>query len=217
MIRKFCFLLFSLVASAQPVTIKIDKITSTDFERARHFNIEFTVSNESAEPVSFFLNPKNFIPAQGGPLANAVFYKLYQENEVLEASNILGTRIEFNADGTSDKYFDYAKMTPSDIAELRKRQQNFYFESLITMLPGERRSYSKELMWDYKRYHQQADNEFYIEPDQKHFIELMVIFWREEYASKLSEEQFEAMMANDSMVKGWFASNKMEIDFSEKN
>lgn len=215
MLRCFLFLLFPVGLVAQ-VSIKIDSITSADFEYERRYKVSFTISNEATEPVAFFLDPKNFIPAQGGPLSNAVFFKIYQENEVLEASNILGSRIETNEKGLSNRYYDYAKMTPSDIAELRKRQHNSFFSSMITLQPGEKRSFSKELLWDYKRYQKHGDNEYFIEPDKKHQIELMLIFWREEYESKLSPEQFDAAMENKSLIKGWFASNKTEIDFSEK-
>ncbi len=204
-----CLPIFSI---SQPLKLTIDQITATDSTYRRSFNIDFSIQNTSDQEISFFLDPTNFTPAQSGPLSNAVFYKIYHNNDEVSATNILSYRIS-EQEFQSRKAVDYSELY---IETLRKNHQDKFFNSLIILRPQEKINYRKELLWNFERYQKNGDHEYFLESDQPYYLELLVIFWREEYVSKTNESQYQSILENKSLIKGWFASNKVAIDFSDK-
>ncbi|HEX8269969.1 MAG TPA: hypothetical protein VF581_08755 [Flavobacterium sp.] len=216
----FYLLFISAVVSAQkPIIITIDKIITTDsLSYQRQFTIEFAIKNTSFSPVSFFLDTGKFIPAHGGSGQNAVFYKVFENEEHLAVSKILGRRFpgddSFNIRGISQDTIQ--KIIDAKMNEYRLRSKEIFSQSKITLQPGEARNYKQYLLWDFERYQQQDDHEYYIDPKQPHYLELTVIFLRDEYKNNLTKEQFAAFLADKTFISGWFSSEKVAIDFSEK-
>jgi len=209
---------FTSTAIAQPITMTIDSIAKMDSSLERRFTIYFTIANTSPNDVSFFLDPTFFIPAHSGQLTSAVLYKIFQENDLIEASGILGFRDQ-NKDNLTP-YQLYKRdslqeaLRETDLNKRKLQMQQHFVQTKMTLQSGERKSYSKVLYWDFERYHKQGDNEFYLDADKNYYFQLMMICYRDEYRTKLSPPEFEKMMADPSFIKGWFMSNKAKIDYS---
>lgn len=213
------FILFmSTVASAQPLTIKIDEITTTNSKVERKYAVDFTIANTSTKPISFFLNPKYLIPAQSGSMANGVFFKIFEANEPIASTRLLSLMSYDDPETTGAQMLVMDSITKASYAEIDKliaKHHKQFMESLMTIAPGESRSYSQDFYWNYERYQKMDELEYYIDSAQPHYLQLSVIFLKEEYKSKVSPEQFTELMAIPTLIKGWFVSNKMEIDFGE--
>ena len=71
------------------------------------------------------------------------------------------------------------------------------------------------LVWDKRRYHRNDAIEYYIEEKEKHFIELHINLMTEELLSDFTAAEKKDVLSNKIFIKGWFTSNKMEIDLGE--
>lgn len=217
-------LLITTAAFSQPVAITIDRINTSDTVysieppiKSRRFLIDFTIKNTSNETVAFYLNPSSFVPAQAGAGSNSVFYKIYEQDHLIEISSILTQPYEIRTFGTPQRQLNIDSIRRTMNISLEQRRETFQKEllnSMITVKPGEQRSYKKVLSWDFERYKKQDDIEFYFDDTKKYYMELLLIFLREEYESRLTPDQYQLLLKNKSLIKGWCLSNKMELDFS---
>jgi hypothetical protein len=74
---------------------------------------------------------------------------------------------------------------------------------------------TKILIWNKQRYHKNDDIEYYIEEKEKHFIELHINLMTEELLMSFTEAEKKELLKDKVLTKGWFTSNKVEIDLGE--
>jgi len=86
---------------------------------------------------------------------------------------------------------------------------------IITLKPKQKIAYTKNLIWDKKRYLKFDENEFYLDEKTPHYFELTINLMKEQFKDLLEPEEFQTIMNNPNFIKGWFISNKMEINFKE--
>ncbi|NNT70766.1 hypothetical protein HKT18_00925 [Flavobacterium sp. IMCC34852] len=217
-----CFL-FSITAFTQtkPIELKIDSINSTETEDGRReFKLQYHITNLSDKAISFILNTKSLIPIGAGSLNPAVYYKLYENENSIDVSGIFtGERKirSFKNETELKKYTDslmnYMKSrTPEQLSQIRKEG---FLENIQKLAPKETKYLTAIFAWDKKRYHKNDVIEYYIEEKEKHFFELHINLMAEELLMNFSEEEKKELLKDKVLTKGWFTSNKMEIDLSE--
>jgi hypothetical protein len=236
-------LLFSSLTFAQisAIKIEIDSVKYIDsIPSERTFTINYHIENLTDNEISFFLNPKSIIPNSRASMSRKVIYNIYQYNEKLNLDDIFTDRRKLDF----GKQIQYAKTEEErrslmndylkkdleiDFDSLMKYKKNEtginkYFsksesisimKSIIKLKPKESKFYSAEVIWDKKRYFKIDDNEFYLNEDMPHFIELTINLMKEEFKDKIINEEFEKIIINPNFISGWFISNKVEINFKE--
>lgn len=214
----FCITAFS---QSKPIELKIDSLTSSNTDDgSRKFTLQYHITNLSDKPVSFVLNTNSLIPIGAGSLNPAVYYKLYENESSVDVSGIFtttkGTR--YFKDETEYKRFEDSltialkNRTPEDKTQKRKA---FFLNNIQTFKANETKYFTEELIWDKKRYHKNDVIEYYIQENEKHFFELHINLMREELLSNFTEEEKKEVLKDKILTKGWFTSNKVEIDLSE--
>jgi len=241
--KKLYYLLFffSVISLGQnaPIELKIDSITTLDsIPEERHFMITYHIENLTNKEVSFFMNPKELIPNSRASLSRKISYKVYENNNYLDIGNLfvdLRSR-EFDKSFSNaktaeeknqimNKFLNKEVMIDSNdslknlskdkLAFFEKIKANALMNTIFTLKSNEKKSFSKKLIWNKKRYIKIDDNEYYIDENTPHFIELSMNLMKEEYQNQLEPEDYEKIQKNQNFIKGWFTSNKMEINFKE--
>ena len=87
--------------------------------------------------------------------------------------------------------------------------------SIITLKPREKISYTKILYWNKTRYYKIDENEFYLDEIKPHYIEFSITLTDDDFSKNLYSKNSEALLQNLHFIKGWFTSNKLEINFKE--
>lgn len=219
--RKFILLFFfycNCFAQNPPIAIMIDSITSFDsIPEERKFTIHYSIENLTDKEVSFFLNPNSFISNSRASMSRTISYKIFQNQEVMEMDNIfINKRAKFiwdefeKAKTDEEKKVFFKKHMETD---LDVSKEDLILKDLLILKPNEKRLFSKTLLWDKKRYFKIDDIEYYLDEIIPHYFELSINLMREEFKDKLSAEEFQKIMTDKSFVKGWFTSNKVEINF----
>jgi len=216
----FFFFCCNCFGQNPPIAIKIDAITSFDsIPSERKFTFNYNIENLTDKEVSFFLNPDSFIPNSRASMSRACFYKIYQNLEVMEMDNIFINR----KDEFVKAEFEKAKTDEEKKAFFKKYMgidisaptENLILKEVITLKPLEKKLFSKTLLWNKKRYFKIDDVEYYIDELIPHYFELSIHLIKEEAKGELSDQEFQKIMADKSFIKGWFTSNRMEINFKE--
>jgi hypothetical protein len=233
----FFFLYCNCFGQNPPIAIRIDTITSLDsIPSERKFAINYTIENLTDNEVSFFLNPNALISNSRASMSRFVSYKIYQDKEAIDIDNIFGNRKSerFEEDLKNAKTEEEKKIViekhlkemnidvASDLKKAKedenyfwKRQNKDLLEDRITLNPNQKKSFTKTFSWDKKRYFKIDEVEYYIDEKIPHYFELSINLMKEEFKDKLSTEEFDKIQNDKSFIKGWFTSNKMEINFKE--
>lgn len=72
------------------------------------------------------------------------------------------------------------------------------------------------MRWDGERYQNQDEHEYFLEPTAIYELELSMHLMREELESRLLPEDYAEAMNDPTFIKGWFNSNRIPIDLSDK-
>lgn len=219
--------------------IKIDSISSADNEHGeRKYKLYYHVFNSGKKTVSVLLKPTHFSSIQYGSLSNAVHYRIYEENKPLDLGDAFdragapnSRRIEIDV-SDPDKIENSKKilrdnftMTEAQIDEyirsgivkdstITYRKRDILSE-ILTLKPAESREFSQVFFWDRQPYFKYDENEFYLDTQKQHYIELVVMSVRDAFRSKMPAEDFEKLNAWPDFVTGVFVSNRVLIDFSD--
>ncbi len=216
-------LLFSITVFSQtkPIEIKIDSLTSSNTDDGRRsFTLQYHITNLTEKPISFVLNTTSIIPIGAGSLSPRPYYKVYENEASIDVSGIFtGERKirSFKDEAELNRYRDslmnYRKSkTPEEISQLKKE---YFLENIQKLAPKETKHFTTVLAWNKKRYHKNDVIEYYIEEKEKHFFELHINLMVEELLSNFTEEEKKEVLKDKVLTKGWFTSNKVEIDLSE--
>ncbi len=233
------FFFFSIISLGQnaPILLKIDAITSLDsIPNERKFTINYSIENLNDKEVSFFLKPNYLISNSSASMTRAVSYTIYQNKEAIDIDKIFGNRkndlfwqsIE-NAKTEEEKrilFENQLKEMKIDVAsDLKKAEEddNYFWKKdnkdllsdIIILSPNQKKSFSKTVFWFKKRYFKIDDIEYYLDEILPHYLELTINLMKEEFRDKLSDQEFQKIMTDKSFIKGWFTSNRVEINFKE--
>lgn len=208
----------SMFSQNKLIELKIDSLITDDSNpKERKFILNYHIKNLTQKPISFLLNTKSIIPIVAGSGSIAPYYKLFEENSSIDVSGIFSTG---NGKKSSlDSLF--GSMTNKDsinkvfekyIEKLRKSNKENLSKSMVKIDPSETKNYSFFLFWNKERYQKQDDNEYYLDEKAKHYLEISINLMKEELENKFTPEQFKNIIEDKTLIKGWFTSNKVEID-----
>ena len=212
---------FPVFAQSKPIAIKIDSVaTSTTEEGRRKFNIYYQITNTTDKEISFVLNLKNIIPIGSGSLRPMPYYKLYENETAIDVSSIFTGEKEmlyFKDEAEMYRYTDsitaLIKNKTPEQRQLEKKED--FLNNIQKMSPKEVKNLEAIIVWDKNRYHRNDAIEYYIEEKEKHYLELHINLMTEELLLNFPEEEKKELLKDKILTKGWFTSNKVEIDLSE--
>ncbi len=227
-------LLLSLPISAQ-IELKIDAISSKDsIPTERKFTIQYHIANLTDKEVVFSLYPMSFEYNRRASMSKVMIYKIYQNQEFLDLENVFinkkmeiynkameGAKTQEENNIALAKFFEQEmKISLDSINKLdeqtllmeRKKQ---FSTSIIRLQPNEKRDFTKTLIWNKSRYYKLEDNEFYLDENKPHYFELTINLMKEYFKDYVEVNEYQEILNNPSYIKGWFTSNKVEIDFKD--
>jgi uncharacterized protein (DUF2344 family) len=226
------FITFSI--SAQ-IELKIDSITSIDsIPSERKFTVNYHIQNTTDKEISFVLFPKSFNPNMRGSMSQGIVYKIYQNDEFFDFEDVfINKKMDLFKKTMEDaknqeerttilKVF-LKKEANMDLDSIKSKNEKILSiedkktikSSIITLNPRETISYTKTLYWNKKRYFKIEDNEFYLDEIKPHYIEFTITLMENDFNKKFYSKNSEALLKNLNFIKGWFTSNKVEINFKE--
>lgn len=215
-------LLFCLTAFSQskPVAITVTALTATNNEDGRSYKVAYTISNQTGKTIHFILNPESVIPIGAGSLNPSVYYKIYEEEAAINADGIFrGKKIthHFEDEKAAQKFQDSLMKAMDSITPemLMERNKERIRHNMQELKPFEEKQYETTLNWDKTRYFRNDVMEYYISETAKHYFELHINLMQDELLSRFSPEEKAALLEGKNMVRGWFSSQKAEIDFGE--
>lgn len=220
--KRFFLLFFcaSLFSQSKPVAITINSLKIVNGENERNYILTYTISNLSDKTINFILNPNAVIPIGSGSLNPSVYYKLYENESSLDVSGVFNTNASprrFKDQKEMQKYSDsisdiYKNKSEEKMQKESQETTKSYFQNLR---PKEEKQYQAVLSWDKKRYFRNDEIEYYINETAKHFFELHINLMQDELLTNFTAAEKEELLKGKNMVKGWFTSEKVEIDFTE--
>ncbi|HOD10539.1 MAG TPA: hypothetical protein PKH91_07330 [Flavobacterium sp.] len=220
--KYFYILFFCLTAFSQskPLELKILSLTEIDSVSERTFSLDFSISNKTDKTIHFILNPEGLIPISGGSMRPNPYYKIYEKETSIDISNLFtGRKVSrtFKNEEDFKKYQDSLSEVVKNktLEELVKENKASTIKNIQEMKPNETKEYSSTFRWDKNRYFKNDVMEYYIDEKEPHFFELHISLMKEELLSKFSEEEQNEILKDKNFIKGWFTSNKVEINFRE--
>ena len=220
--KYFYILFFCLTAFSQskPLELKILSLTEIDSVSERTFSLDFSISNKTDKTIHFILNPEGLIPISGGSMRPNPYYKIYEKETSIDISNLFtGRKVSrtFKNEEDFKKYQDSLSEVVKNktLEELVKENKASTIKNIQEMKPNETKEYSSTFRWDKNRYFKNDVMEYYIDEKESHFFELHINLMKEELLSKFSEEEKNEILKDKNFIKGWFTSNKVEINFRE--
>lgn len=217
----FILLYSALLFGQKPVELKIESLTSVDeTQEERTFTIKYSITNKTDKTIHFILNSDNLIPISAGSLNPSIYYKVYEKENSIDVSGIFTgkktTRI-FKNEAEVKKYNDSIVETFKN-----KTAEKFIQESKASTIKNiqeiksnQTKEFSTTFNWDKNRYFKNDVMEYYVDENEPHFFELHMNLMKEELLSKFSEEEKNEILKDKNFIKGWFTSNKVEINFRE--
>jgi hypothetical protein len=220
---KYLYLFFfsvSIYSQSKAVDLKIISLTEIDSTNERAFTVKYSITNKTDKTIHFILNPDNLIPVSSGSMNTSVYYKLYENEMSFDISGIFTGKREtryFKDDEEAKNFMDSIKSatknrTPESILQESKKN---ILKNILELKPDETKEYSSTFHWNKNRYFKNDVMEYYIDEKEPHYYELHINLMKEVLLSKFSEEEKEEILKNRNFVKGWFTSNKVEINFRE--
>ena len=220
--KYFYILFFCLTAFSQskPLELKILSLTEIDSVSERTFSLGFSISNKTDKTIHFILNPEGLIPISGGSMRPNPYYKIYEKETSIDISNLFtGRKVSrtFKSEEDFKKYQDSLSEVVKNktLEELVRENKASTIKNIQEMKPNETKEYSSTFRWDKNRYFKNDVMEYYIDEKESHFFELHINLMKEELLSKFSEEEQNEILKDKNFIKGWFTSNKVEINFRE--
>lgn len=104
------FLMLTFNLFAQPLTLRIESITSIDeSDKERIFTVNYTLKNNTNDTINFYFHPKNVSPSTGGSMTKEIYYKIYENINFIEIG------VAFNQVTAETAEFDFdEKMTQAE-------------------------------------------------------------------------------------------------------
>ena len=215
-------------------------------DKERIFTVHYSLKNNTNDTLHFFFHPKNISPSTGGSLTKEIYYKMYENDTFIEIGSaftqfsseksefdfdpalpqkerdsliivLLAKKLEedpikllkiFKQEGT------FGLLDPSKeyMQKMNSKRENYYH----TLLPNQTELFKATFKWNKNRYYYHEPNEFYLEENAKHYLELTLVALKDEFKGKIDAALFEKISTNPKFIKGVFVSNKIEINFKLK-
>jgi hypothetical protein len=199
-------------AQQKALEIEIDSVHSNETVHGqRKFVIYYHLANTADNPISLLLKPQDFSCISSGSLQNKPFYSIYENEKFMDLGPVFG-RIDTNSKLGNNSH-DWKEVDKNDGFPAKKQS---VLNDLLTLSPHETKLYEIVFLWNKDPYFKNDDDEFFLDPNQKHYIEFTIISLQEQFKGIITDAEFDSLMKIPNFVTGVFTSNKMEINFSEQ-
>lgn len=221
----FVFIIVCVFGYSQEKELKIELAPIKSYDSTateRVFWVEYTIENISDKEIAFFLLEDQFFSTQASALQPIVSYSVFQNNKLFEVGSIFTSyRKYFNSQADFELYQKQNQQKINEEIENAKTDSTYFLKkssaelmkSIKTLKPKEKLTQNKVLFWNKKRYFKQHDLEYYLNEDNLYHFQLNFVVLKEEYKAKLTPQDFIKIENNPNFIKGWFTSNKVEINF----
>ncbi len=217
----FILLYSTFLFGQKPVELKIESLTSVDeTKEERTFTINYSITNKTDKTINFILKPEDLIPISGGSMRPNPYYKIYENDSSIDASGVFTGKKRtkyFKNEAEMLKHRDSIMnaITNKPFETLQRELIEMYQKNMQVLNPNETKQFTTEFNWDKNRYFKNDVMEYYIDENESHFFELHINLMKEELLSNFSEEEQNEILKDKNFIKGWFTSNKVEINFKE--
>jgi len=228
-------------AQNSALKVTIDSVIASDSDpKGRQFTINYHITNLTDKMLSVHLDPTGLITSTRASMSSKPYYKIYQNDEFVEADDILRDKEDFlrNVSGiveTAEEHelalrkrvqetmnvdidsarAAFAVSEEAGVAYVTERYRKIIMKQVYAINPKEILSFSQTLYWDRKRYYTYEHNEYYLDEKENHYIDITVVLLREKLKEELAADQFAEIAAKNDLVEGSFTSNKMPVNFKE--
>lgn len=212
-------MLIGISAMAQkPFSIRLNEI-KTDISQPgrRLFYLTYSIANESAKPIAFFLSsPDILIPQISSSSSPYVHYRLFQNGKPVDAPGLFtfGVANRFS-EAEMDRKMDSVRKENRDVDMLLKKRRQNMKRSLIRLDPKQTKTFSVIMGWDLQRYQTYDEIEYYLEPNDSYTLELSVHLMKEDLSAEFKALKMEHLLNEPDLITGWFTSNRLLIDLSQ--
>ncbi len=217
------FLLISLCSNGQntDIEVQIDSITHHDPSSSeRIFTIHYHIKNKTKNLISLVLNTKELRSNMYNSSSWIPSYRLFQEKNMIETNSVFDTKksdvvlkkmmqdLENNRKGLADYLLNIQK-------ESKIKTSKKIIESIVKFKANETKTFSATLSWDKNRYQKFEDNEYFLDQNSKHYLDLFLYLNKEELTSTLLSEDLKIILDDPTIGTGWIYTNKVEINFKD--
>ena len=217
------FLFISLCSNAQntDIEVQIDSITYKDPSTSeRIFTVHYHIKNKTISLISLVLNTNELRSNMYNSSSWIPCYRLFQEKNMIETNSVFDSKksdailkkmmqdLENNRKGLADYLLKKQK-------ELEIKTSKKIIESIVKFQANETKTFSATLSWDKNRYQKFEDNEYFLDQDTKHYLDLFLYFNKEELTSSLLPEDLKIILDDPTIATGWIYTNKVEINFKD--
>ena len=215
------FLFISLCSNAQntDIEVQIDSITHHDPSSSeRIFTIHYHIKNKTESLISLVLNNKELRSNMYNSWSWIPSYRLFQEKNMIETNSVFDSKksdvvlkkmmqdLENNRKGLADYLLNIQK-------ELKIKTSKKIIESIVKFIANETKTFSATLSWDKNRHQKFEDNEYFLDQNSKHYLDLFLYLNKEELTSTLLSEDLKIILDDPTIATGWIYTNKVEINF----
>ena len=215
------FLFISLSGSAQntDIEVQIDSITHQDPSTSeRIFTVHYHIKNKTKSLISLVLNTKELRSNMYNSSSWIPSYRLFQEKNMIETNSVFDSKkndaglrkmmqdLENNRKGLADYLLKKQK-------ELEIKTSKKIIESIVKFQANETKNFSATLSWDKNRHQKFEDNEYFLDQNSKHYLDLFLYLNKEELTSTLLPEDLKIILNDPTIATGWIYTNKVEINF----
>ena len=217
------FLFISLCSNAQntDIEVQIDSITNKDPSTSeRIFTVHYHIKNKTKSLISLVLNTNELRSNMYNSSSWIPSYRLFQEKNMIETNSVFDSKksaailkkimqdLENNRKGLADYLLKKQK-------ELEIKTSKKIIESIVKFQANETKTFSATLSWDKNRYQKFEDNEYFLDHNTKHYLDLFLYFNKEELTSSLLPEDLKIILDDPTIATGWIYTNKVEINFKD--
>ncbi|MGZ9676938.1 hypothetical protein [Flavobacterium sp. GNP001] len=208
-------------AQTTEVGVQIDSITHIDpSPNERLFTVHYSITNKTKSLISLVLNTKELRSNMYNNSSWIPSYRLFQEKNMIETNTIFDSK---KSDAVLKKIMQDLENNRKDLADflakqtdaLKQKTRKEILESVLQFQGNETKKFTANLSWDKNRYHKFEDNEYYLNNDDVHFLDLFLYFNKHELASSLPAEDLKNILETPNLISGWITSNKFPINFKD--
>lgn len=218
--RRLVLLFFVCVSAAaqKPVELVFDSIATDDSDASRRkYTLYYHITNLTAKPVSFFLDTYSIVPVVSSSMSYSPHYKLYKDGKSIDVSGVFTIgEVMWKSEAHYMRYVDSVAKAKPDPEALKKSISDHILASYTQLGPGETKTCSIQLAWNFERYQKQDENEYFLDPGSVYSMELSMHLLLAEFQGRLEEAAYNKILSDKTAITGWFTSNALAIDLSEK-
>lgn len=201
-------LLFYNIQAQPTLSLSLHPIKHRDTVGFRVLEINYSISNNSKDTITIFLDNRKLCSYFESALRPTVCFSIFEKNKRTKLTSLL----------KPDKA-NFGPLTTSDIqiimnkSPLYLKKIDYLKNILLTITPGQTLKFQNLLYWNYNRYFREEEFEYYLNESKNFELLLEIHCLEDELFTSLSEPEKNELILNRKFYKGWITSNPATINF----